>query len=196
MEEVITSTVDPRVRLPTLIIMSCTVVVKFTLMVICYIYPSTNAKVLAQDHRNDCISNTVAVVSGYLATNYWVYLDPIAAVLVSLYIIGTWMKTGFTHVAILSGKTAKSDVINRIVKICMDHEPKVDLIDTVLAYHFGLDYLVEVHVVLDKDVSLRESHDISEPLQRKIEHLPFVERAFVHVDYDTEHKPSFEHKLV
>jgi hypothetical protein len=30
---------------------------------------------------------------------------------------------------------------------------------------------------------LQESHDISEPLQMKLEKLPYVERAFVHCDY-------------
>lgn len=176
--------------------MVATVIVKFALMIICYWYPSSNAKVLAQDHRNDCISNSTAGICAFLASKYWVYLDPIAAILVSFYIIFTWFKTGFKHVAILSGKTASPEIINRIVKICVDHRPKVDLIDTVYAYHLGLKYLVEIHVVLNENTSLKESHDITEPLQRKIEHLPFVERAFLHVDYDTNHKPSYEHKLV
>lgn len=30
----------------------------------------------------------------------------------------------------------------------------------------------------------REAHDISEPLQYKLERLPFVERAFVHCDWE------------
>jgi hypothetical protein len=39
-------------------------------------------------------------------------------------------------------------------------------------------------------MELRESHDIGEDLQIKLESLPDVERAFVHVDYDTFHKPE------
>jgi len=31
---------------------------------------------------------------------------------------------------------------------------------------------------------MRESHDLSEALQLKIERLPEVERAFVHIDYE------------
>lgn len=37
---------------------------------------------------------------------------------------------------------------------------------------------------------LRDSHDIGESLQQKLESLPDVERAFVHADYETSHKPE------
>ena len=45
-------------------------------------------------------------------------------------------------------------------------------------------------------MKLRESHDIGESLQLKIERLPEVERAFVHLDYEWEHDPYSEHKQV
>ena len=41
---------------------------------------------------------------------------------------------------------------------------------------------------------LKEAHDIGESLQMKIEQLDDVERAFVHLDYETEHGPNMEHK--
>lgn len=45
-------------------------------------------------------------------------------------------------------------------------------------------------------MTLKEAHDIGEPLQQKLESLPEVERAFVHLDYEFEHRPSDEHKQV
>ncbi len=38
-------------------------------------------------------------------------------------------------------------------------------VETVRAYHFGVNYLVEVDIVLPGDMPLRESHDIAETLQ-------------------------------
>ena len=70
------------------------------------------------------------------------------------------------------------------------------LIDTVRVYHFGSNFLVECDIVLPEDMSLRESHDIGESLQLKIEKLPEVERAFVHLDYECDHDPRSEHKQV
>jgi divalent metal cation (Fe/Co/Zn/Cd) transporter len=44
--------------------------------------------------------------------------------------------------------------------------------DTVYVYHFGTRFLVEVHIVLDENMRLKEAHDISESLQNSIEALP------------------------
>jgi len=47
---------------------------------------------------------------------------------------------------------------------------------------------------MDPDLPLRVSHDVGQTLQRKLEGLADVERAFVHVDYEAEHDPHEEHK--
>lgn len=78
----------------------------------------------------------------------------------------------------------------------MNHHPKLLYVDTVRAFHFGVNFLVEVDIVLPEDMTLKEAHDIGEPLQQKLESLPEVERAFVHLDYEFEHRPSDEHKQV
>lgn len=47
---------------------------------------------------------------------------------------------------------------------------------------------------MDPETKLRESHDVSQALQRKLEGLADVERAFVHVDYDYAHDIHEEHR--
>jgi len=66
-------------------------------------------------------------------------------------------------------------------------------IDTVRAYHSGPRIIVEVDIVMDPNTEMRISHDVAEELQCKLESLPDVERAYVHIDYETSHKP--EHNL-
>lgn len=44
-------------------------------------------------------------------------------------------------------------------------------------------------------MSLKEAHDIGEALQNKLEQIEKVERAFVHIDYNSEHDPLTEHKV-
>ena len=83
-----------------------------------------------------------------------------------------------------------------LIYICVYNSLQVLLIDTVRAFHFGNNFLVEVDIVLPEDMKLRESHDIGESLQLKIERLDDVERAFVHLDYECEHHPHSEHKVV
>jgi hypothetical protein len=59
------------------------------------------------------------------------------------------------------------------------------------ATHYILyqDCFVEVDVVMDANTPLWKAHDLSQQLQDKIEGLPNVERAFVHVDHETTHHP-------
>jgi divalent metal cation (Fe/Co/Zn/Cd) transporter len=72
----------------------------------------------------------------------------------------------------------------------MTHSPSVKQIDTVRAYHSGPRLIVEVDIVMDPDETLRATHDVAEELQIKLESLPNVERAYVHVDYETDHAPE------
>lgn len=159
-------------------------------------FTSPSTRVLAQDLRNDCISNIGAIFCAYIGTYYWPFVDPIGAILISIYIAGNWFVTCKEQIGILSGKSASPELITRIINVCCEHDPRINSIDTVLAYHFGMKYLVEVHVVMNAYDSLKLVHDTSEALQNKVEALPFVERAFVHVDYESEHRPASEHKIV
>jgi len=76
----------------------------------------------------------------------------------------------------------------------MNHDPKILKVDTCRAFHVGTGTYVELDIVLSEVMPLRESHDIAESLQKKLELVEGVERAFVHADYEYTHKPDFEHK--
>lgn len=49
-------------------------------------------------------------------------------------------------------------------------------------------------IELPEELPLKEAHAIGETLQIKIEKLSEVERAFVHLDFECEHKP--EHSIL
>ena len=58
------------------------------------------------------------------------------------------------------------------------------------AYHAGDKLNVEVDIVLDENMSLRDSHDLGESLQYVLESVPSVDRAFVHLDYSDRNLPN------
>lgn len=72
----------------------------------------------------------------------------------------------------------------------MTHSPYILSLDTVRAWHSGPRLIVEVDVVMDQNQTLKATHDVAEQLQTKLESLPDVERAYVHVDYETSHAPE------
>ena len=88
------------------------------------------------------------------------------------------------------GKTASPDYLQKLTYLCWNHHKDIRHIDTVRAYTFGSHYFVEVDIVLPSDMPLQEAHDIGEALQEKLESLPDIERAFVHLDYEYSHRPE------
>ena len=47
---------------------------------------------------------------------------------------------------------------------------------------------------MNATTSLTDTHDVAEELQSKLKDLLDIERAYVHVDYETTHKPEHAYK--
>ncbi|KAL3122341.1 hypothetical protein niasHT_000560 [Heterodera trifolii] len=186
--------INPQMDWPTIAIMVATVMFKLILFLFCRrVKNSSSLLVLAQDHRNDCLSSSIALLCAFGAQKFWLYLDPIGAILISVYIAVTWYNTGKEHLFKLIGRSAKPEFINRIIKMCIDNDARIKSIDTVLVYHFGLRFLVEVRIGLDGIMPVKEAHDIAETLQNAIELMPDVERAFC--KWTTNRARDDEHKV-
>ena len=112
-----------------------------------------------------------------------------------LYTMNTWKKTFFESLFALIGRTAPPEFLGKLTYLIWNHHEDIKKIDTVRAYTFGSDhYFVEVDIVLPQDMVLSKTHDIGETLQEKLEQLPEVARAFVHIDSEYTHRP--EHKTM
>lgn len=108
----------------------------------------------------------------------------------AIYTIRTWSLTVLENVNSLVGKSASPEYLQKVTYLCWNHHKAIRHIDTVRAYTFGSHYFVEVDIVLPSKMPLQEAHDIGESLQEKLELLPDIERAFVHLDYEFSHKPE------
>ncbi|KAJ2923146.1 hypothetical protein H1R20_g13949, partial [Candolleomyces eurysporus] len=137
------------------------------------------------------------VIYGFLmgAVNLVVVVESISSSItydggdISSGIIASWSRTVYKQFELLAGKSAPHEFLQLIIyKVATFHE-EITKVDTVRAYHSGPDYFVEVDIVMDANTPLWKAHDISQELQDRIEVLPKVERAFVHVDYETTHYP-------
>ena len=60
---------------------------------------------------------------------------------------------------------------------------------------FGARVLVELHIVLDPLMPLRDAHDIGEALEVAVERLGEVERCFVHLDTEFDHEPEYKRRI-
>jgi cation diffusion facilitator family transporter len=152
------------------------------------------------DHRNDVITNAmlllISVLAKFLYPQYIGWLESVGALLMCLYIVVHWTIKIYEYAVRLVGQAADPTFLKRVIKVAMDHHHQITHVERVSAFYVGLGLFVEVDIVLDPKTPLRESHDIGESLQLKLERLPGVERCFVHLDHEVDHKPEIEHKII
>ena len=96
----------------------------------------------------------------------------------------TWSMTAVENVRALNSKTATPEFLSKLAYLAWNHHKSILCIDAVRAYTLGTHAFVEVDIVLPEEMPFGETHNIGESLQNKIESLPEVERAFVHLDYE------------
>lgn len=130
------------------------------------------------------------LLAALLANRYYWWIDPIGALVLAVYTIVEWSKAVLENAGSLIGKAAPPELIRKLTLITISHHEAIRRIDTVRAYTFGSLYFVEVDIELPEQMHLREAHDIGEDLQNKIEDLPEVERAYVHLDFESRHRPE------
>ncbi|XWS66062.1 hypothetical protein CRYUN_Cryun05aG0168100 [Craigia yunnanensis] len=167
--------------------------VKLLLMFYCRTFTNEIVKAYAQDHFFDVITNIIGLVAVLLANYIDDWMDPGGAIILALYTIRTWSMTVLENVNSLVGRSAAPEYLQKLTYLCWNHHKAIRHIDTVRAYTFGSHYFVEVDIVLPTNMPLQEAHDIGESLQEKLELLPEIERAFVHLDYEYSHKPEHAH---
>eukprot|EP01134_Creolimax_fragrantissima_P000343 CFRG0343T1 len=176
------------------VIMGLTVVSKACLYCYCRNIATPTGQALAQDHYNDVISNGGAILFAVLASKIWLPLDPVGAILIAIYIMYSWMKTGYEEIQGLSGLAATPETLKILTYIAYNHHPDIIAVETVSAYHFGTKMIAEVDIVLCPFTPLPIAHDIAETLQMKYESWGNIERAFVHIDFEIVHERCMEHQ--
>ena len=81
----------------------------------------------------------------------------------------------------LMGKCPPKTEIEKIRKKALTIKGVKD-INELNAHYVGNKIHVEIHIDVDENLSTRKSHDIGKDVQRAIEKMPEINKAFIHVD--------------
>lgn len=177
--------------LPAILTMLSTIVIKGMCWLWCRLVKNSSVQALADDAMTDVIFNAGSIafpIVGFYARIWW--LDALGGLLLSLVVIYNWSRTSIEHIKHLSGFSATADQRNILLYLTMRFAKTIKAIQGLQAYHAGDKLIVEVDIVLDANMSLKDSHDLSESLQYVIESVPIVDRAFVHADYADYNLPT------
>ncbi|EIW72087.1 hypothetical protein TREMEDRAFT_66707 [Tremella mesenterica DSM 1558] len=184
-------------HLPSIIAVGIAFVTKLALFLYCYAIRSSSSQVqvLWEDHRNDLLTNGFGILTAAGGAKLAWWIDPMGATIIAVCIIAVWTRTVYEQFTFLGGITAPPEYQNLVTYQAMTFSSDIQKIDTIRVYHWGPRYIVEIDIVLDPHIPLWRAHDISQELQDKIEALPDVDRCFVHVDHEVEHKPEHRKRV-
>ncbi|CAJ0944125.1 unnamed protein product, partial [Mesorhabditis belari] len=167
----------------SLAILVFTILIKAFLYFQCRRRKTKNAEVLSVDQLNDVFTNILVIFGTLMAQWVSPLCDPVVAALVSGYIAFNWFSMVVEQFDQVVGGACSPEDYGRIARVISRH-PKVRAIDALLVYHAGQKVRVEAHVVTEATCPADLLHDeLLEPLQKSLESLPFVDKAFVHPDY-------------
>jgi len=166
-------------HVPSVIAVCVAFCTKFALFLYCWALRNkySQIRILWEDHRNDLFINGFGVLTSVGGSKLRWWIDPMGAIILSCLISFLWLRTAYSEFQLLIGVSADTNTLQLLTYISMTHSPHILGLDTVRAWHSGPRLIVEVDIVLDERMALRDSHDIAEALQTKLESLPDVERC-------------------
>ncbi|SGY83497.1 BQ5605_C009g05640 [Microbotryum silenes-dioicae] len=189
---------DKSIHVPAIIAVGIAFVTKLALFLYCYSLQSKNSqvRVLWEDHRNDLFINGFGLFTNAAGAKIAWWIDPSGALVISFMLILVWGRTIYKLFSYLAGVAAPIKFQQLVIYKAMTFAHGIEMIDSCVVYHAGPNYIVEVDIVMSSETPLWKAHDISQALQDKLEELPKVDRAFVHVDHETSHKPVSVQRLL
>lgn len=129
------------------------------------------------DSRNDVLASVLALAGFALGG----FADKAAAIAIGCWIVGSGVRVGLENIGFLMGK-APSPEIQEAIRRAGLAVPGVLGLHDLRAHYVGDRIHLEVHIEVDRRISLAEAHDIGVAVRRRLESLELVQTAFIHID--------------
>jgi cation diffusion facilitator family transporter len=143
--------------------------------------PSLNAT--AKDNLSDVLTSLAAFIGIFGARFLNPVMDPIAGLLVAVWIFRAAFSTFKENLKYITGGGADSNIRNQIVEQAMAVDGVLN-VHHVITEYAGPQLVVDVHVNVDGDVTLKKAHAINDAVIEKLEAIDEIDRAYVHVEPD------------
>lgn len=135
----------------------------------------------ARDNLADVMTSGAALL-GVLGSRFLhPLLDPVAGIVVSLWIFRATWEVLYENVGYLTGRGAPQETTARIVEVASS-VPGVLGVHQVIADHVGPELRVDMHIDVDGEITLHQAHAIADQVETRVKELPDVGLAFVHLE--------------
>lgn len=127
----------------------------------------------AWHHRSDAFSSVatlIGIAGAIFLGEKWRVLDPIAAGLVSVFILKVAIQITFTGINELLEKALPESVQKEIIGAACEIEG-IETPHNLMTRKIGNDYAIELHVNMDRNMSVLEAHKLTEQLEDKLRQI-------------------------
>lgn len=124
----------------------------------------------AWHHRSDALSSigtAIGIGGAILLGKGWAVLDPVAALVVSVFIVKTALGLLSTSSGELLEKSLPKEIEKKIVDI-VESEPEVSEVHHLCTRRIGNNIAIEMHIRMPGDISLKDSHTRASNIERKL----------------------------
>ncbi|WP_440426112.1 cation diffusion facilitator family transporter [Prevotella sp.] len=124
----------------------------------------------AWHHRSDALSSigtAIGIGGAILLGKGWAVLDPVAALVVSVFIVKTALGLLSTSSGELLEKSLPKEVEKEIVDI-VESEPEVSEVHHLCTRRIGNNIAIEMHIRMPGEISLKDSHTRASDIERKL----------------------------
>ena len=146
----------------------------------------------AWHHRSDAISSIATLVGvsiSYFLGESWRILDPIASILIAVFIAISALEIARPSVNELLEKSLPSETLDRLSR-AITSVPGVKAFHHLRSRRNGHSYLVEVHIKVDPDITVTQGHAISTAVEIALRAILGLDSIItVHVE------PYHQHQL-
>ncbi|MBN1943558.1 MAG: cation transporter [Phycisphaerae bacterium] len=141
----------------------------------------------AWHHRTDALSSIAAaggIAGAMFLGESWAILDPLAAVVIAAFLVMASAKLIWSSAGELTDRAPGEKKMSRIANLVLQ-TPGVRAYHAIRARKLGGKVDMDVHVMVDPNLTVREGHDIAADVRRRIRAAePTVQQVIVHVEPD------------
>ncbi len=156
------------------------------------VYKKTNNLIIKSDalhYKSDLYTNVGIIVSlGLIYLTDWGFIDPIVSIAIALYIIYSATEIVKDGLGMLLDKALEHETVEKIQEIIGSHVRAKDCI--ISGYHqlktrkSGSINFVDVHLVFNDKVLLRDSHELADHIEERIIEIHPSESWIINIHQD------------
>jgi cation diffusion facilitator family transporter len=135
----------------------------------------------AKDNLSDVITSIAALVGAIGSSFIHPLTDPVAGVLVALWIFRAAFSSARENLNFLTGAGASPELRQKMVEVAAA-VPGVQRVHHMMTEYVGPRLVVDMHINVNGKMTLSEAHDIADEVIQRLEHLPEIDRAYVHIE--------------